>query len=166
MGTALLISGLLGPILGGPLADWCQRSGGPRRTMSALCIVALLSAPAGLFAVMPSATLASIAMTSFLILGFTLATTAMALATIVIPGELRGLYVALTVTVGALFSIGVAPLVISGLSGALGGPAMIGKALAVVCGITSILATVVFGFGRQYFLPYDSAAVNRSAAAC
>lgn len=151
MATALLASGILGPVLGGPLADLCQRTGGPRRTMTAMCIVALLSMPAALFAIMPDATLAGFTLTLFLMLGFTIGTAELALATIVVPGELRGLYISITVTVGAIFSIGVAPLVVSGLSGVLGGPAMIGKALAIVCVTTSVLGTVVFGFGRRYF---------------
>jgi MFS family permease len=151
MGTALLASGILGPVLGGPLADVCQRSGGPRRTMTAMCVVALLSVPAALFAIMPGATLASFMLVLFLTFGFTIGTAALALATIVIPGELRGLYVAVTVTVGATFSIGVAPLVVSGLSGALGGPEMIGQSLAIVCAATSVLGAVAFGFGRRYF---------------
>lgn len=151
MATVLLVSGILGPVLGGPLADLCQRKGGSRLTVTALCIVTLLSAPAALFAIMPDATIASIVLTAFLTCGFTIGVAAMSLATILVPGELRGLYLALTFTVGALFCFGIAPLVVSGLSVALGGPAMIGKALAIVCGVTSVLGAIVFGFGRRYF---------------
>lgn len=78
MGTALLVSGISGPILGGVLADFCQRSGGPRRTMTALAVVTLLEAPAALFALAPSATLAGIVLTAFLTLGFTIGTAAIA----------------------------------------------------------------------------------------
>jgi MFS family permease len=149
--TALLISGILGPILGGPLADLCQRAGGPRRTVAALAGLALLSAPTALFAIMRDPSLASILLAVFLTLGFAIATAALTVSTIVIPSELRGLYLALTLTVGSFFSYAVAPLAISILSGALGGPGMIGKALAIVCGGTSILGSVVFAFGKRYF---------------
>lgn len=149
--TAFLASGILGPILGGALSDLCQRRGGPRRTMKAMCIIALLSSPAALFATMPNVTLAGFMLSAFLTLGFTIGTAALAVATIVIPGELRGLYVAVTVTVGAVFSVGVAPLIVSSLSGSLGGPAEVGRALAIVCGVTSILGAVVFGAGSRYF---------------
>lgn len=152
MGAALLIGALLGPILGGPLADLCQRSGGPRRTMSMMCMVASLSVPAALFAIMPYPVLASVMLTVFLTLGFVIGTAAMALATIVIPGELRGVYIAITVSVAAIFSIGVAPLAVSGLSGVLGGPAEIGRALAIVCASTSVLGSIVFAVGRRGFL--------------
>lgn len=151
MATALLVSGLLGPMLGGPLADWCQRRGGPRRTMTALCAIASLSIPAALFALMPNATLAGLMLGVFLTLGFITGTAALALATVVIPGELRGLYFAIAVTVGATFLIGLAPLVVSGLSSVLGGPGVIGNALAIVCAAASLLGALVFGFGRRYF---------------
>lgn len=151
MATALTISGILGPLLGGPLADLCQRRGGPRLTITCLCILAVMSAPTALFTIMPNPALAGVLLTTFLTLHFTIATMAMALAIIVIPGELRGLYIALCVTVGAFFSIGVAPMVVSGLSETLGGMAMIGKALAIVCGLTSIVGAVVFLYGRRYF---------------
>lgn len=151
MGSALLAGGLFGPIFGGPIADWCQRTGGPRRTITALMILALLSAPAALFILAPSATLAGVLLGVFLTLGYTLGTAALTVGTIVIPGEVRGLYLALTVTIGALFFIGAAPLVVSALSGALGGPAMIGQALAISCATTSLLGAIVLAVSRRNF---------------
>jgi MFS family permease len=151
MGSALLISGILGPVLGGPLADLCQRGGGPRRTMAALSILALLSAPAALFAILPNATLASVSLTAFLTLGFAIGAIAAALTIVVLPSELRALFVAVTIMVGALFAIGIAPLTVSGLSLLLGGPATIGRALMIVCVGTSILGAVVFAIGRVHF---------------
>jgi hypothetical protein len=116
-------------------------------------VITLLSSPTALFAVMPNASLAAIVLTLFLTLGYTVNIAAMTLATIVVPGELRGLFVAVTVTGAALFCIGVAPLLVSGLSGALGGPAKIGEALSIVCGTASLLGAAVFAIGRQHFLP-------------
>jgi MFS family permease len=151
MATALLVSGILGPILGGPLADLCQRTGGPRRTAVALGVLALLSTPAALFAIMPSAGLAGLLLAGFLTIGYTIGTGAMTLSMIVIPGEVRGLYLGVTITVGALFFIGVAPLLVSSLSGALGGPGMIGLALTIVCGAASLLGAVALIGGRRQF---------------
>lgn len=151
MATAFMISGVLGPLIGGPLADLCQRAGGPRRTVAAICILACLSVPAAFFIFIPHVTLAAVLLTVFLTLHFIIATMATTVAMVVIPGELRGLYTAVGVTVGALFSIGVAPVVVSGISGALGGAAMIGTALAIVCAATSTIGAVVFASGRRYF---------------
>lgn len=153
MGAALLFAGVLGPLCGGVLADACHKTGGPRRTLMALAVLALLSAPAGLFALLGQANLAGAALGVFLMLGYTIGTIALTFGTIVLPGELRGLYLAISLTVAALFSLGVAPLVVSTLSGALGGPEMVGHALALVCGMTSVCGAFVFAAARHHFDP-------------
>ena len=150
MGTVLLIAGLVGPALGGLLADFCQIRGGPRRTVAALAVLALVSVPTSLFSIAHNVTLASSALTVFLTLGYIFGTAALTVGTIVIPGELRGLYLAVTNMVAALF-MGIAPLMVSFLSGVLGGPAMIGKALLVVCGGTSVVGAAVFASTQRHF---------------
>jgi MFS family permease len=162
MASALLISGLLGPVLGGLLADYCQRSGGPRRTVIALSVLALISAPAALFAIAPTVSVAAILLASFLTLGYTIGTAAVTLITIVIPRELRGFFLAITITVGALFFIGVAPVLVSGLSSVLGGPGMIGNALALVCGVASLLGATVLMLGSGNFIRSSPQNAGRS----
>jgi hypothetical protein len=61
------------------------------------------------------------------------------------------LYVAVTITIGALFFVGIAPLIVSGVSRLLGGPIMIGNALAIVCATASLLGAAAFALGGQYF---------------
>jgi MFS family permease len=151
MGLALLISGLLGPVLGGPLVDFCQRRGGPSRAVTVLSIVGFVSAPFALFPLLPDANVAAVALAVFLTLGFTIASAAMALTLIVIPGELRGLNVGISLVVGSLFFVGLAPLAVSGLSGLLGGEAKIGVALAVVCIVASVLNAAVLSFSARHF---------------
>ncbi|WP_129649577.1 MFS transporter [Peristeroidobacter agariperforans] len=151
MAAVLLVSSLLGPILGGLLADICQRKGGPRQTMIALTGLTFLSVFMSFFAVAPNVLLACILLGSLLTLDFTVLTAAMALGTVVMPGELRGLFVAVSLTAATLFSDGVAPLVVSSLSGELGGATAIGEALALVCGITGVLGAIVFGLSRNSF---------------
>lgn len=151
MAAALLVGCMFGPLFGGPLADLCQRAGGPRRTMAVMGLLALISAPAGLFAIMPSAAWAGVALGLLILLGYLVSTTALALSITVIPAELRGLYLGLAVTVGATVSIGAAPLMVSGLAGMLGGPDMIGLALALLCGGLNLLGAFVFGFGSRYY---------------
>lgn len=151
MATALLFSAILGPMLGGPLADLCQKSGGPRRTMLALCIAALISIPAALFAVMPDPSWAGFMLAAFLTLGFCIGTAAIVAGTIVIPGELRGTYVAITITVGSICSLGLAPLIVTYTSQLLGGPSEIGRALSIVCVVMSILGALSFGSAARYF---------------
>jgi predicted MFS family arabinose efflux permease len=151
MGSVLLVSGVLGPIAGGILADVCQRRGGPRRTMSVLSALALLTVPAGLFALTASAASASALLFVFMAVGGAIVVAGTTLFTIVIPNELRGLCMAVLSAAFLLLGFGLAPLTVSLLSGAIGGPAMIGEALAWVCATTSLFATAVFAFGIRYF---------------
>lgn len=151
MGVVLLVSGFLGPALGGPLADYCQSHGGPRLTVRVMAAVALLSMPVALFNFLPTAIAAAAVMMIFLTLGFMIATAGVTLSIIVIPGELRGAYLGMTFVVGSLFFVGLAPLMVSGLSGLLGGQRMIGHALAFVCAAASLLGAAVFALSARFF---------------
>jgi MFS family permease len=138
MATILLVSGIAGPIGAGLLADLCHRTGGPRRTMAALAGLALLSLPAGLFAVMPGLGSAVVLLAAFLTLGFMIGGAAMTVSIIVVPNELRGLFVAVSMATSALVGIAAAPILVSGLSTLLGGASMLGTALAIVCTVSSV----------------------------
>jgi MFS family permease len=151
MAMGLMLSGILGPTVGGILADLCQRTGGPRRTMSILSGLALLNVPAGLFAVMPEGASASVLLVVFMTIGSAMLVTGIALFTIVIPNELRGLCMAALTGAGVLLGLGLAPVAVSLLSGALGGPAKIGNALALVCVAAGLLGTASFALGIRYF---------------
>jgi MFS family permease len=147
----LAIAGVLGPSLGGPVADLCQKWGGPRRTMTFLALAAFLGVPAAMFAVMPNVTSASISLGIFLVLGFTNGTASTTLATVVIPGELRGLYIAITMVVSSLFFYGIAPVLVSAISESMGGPQKIGEALSAVCAVTGLLGAIVLVVGMRNF---------------
>jgi MFS family permease len=155
VGSVLLIGGLLGPLLGGVVSDWCQRVGGPRRTFYAMALLALLSAPMATFALMPGATAAAIVLTVFITLGYGINIAAVALGTIVVPPPVRGLLVAVSVTGAATFCIGVAPVLVSTLSTWLGGPNPLSLSLTLVCGVTSLLGAAVFVFGARLFPARD-----------
>jgi len=149
MAVALLVSGLSGAIVGGILADLCQRGGGPARTLSALSKLLLLSIPASLFGAMPEAISASVLLVIFMTIGTVIGLGATTLATVVIPSELRGLFLAIMFAFGTVFGIGLAPVAVSVLSSHIGGPAMIGKALTVVCVVGSLIGTLTFALGNR-----------------
>jgi predicted MFS family arabinose efflux permease len=152
MSMAVLVGGVLGSIAGGILADLCQRTGGPRRTISLLSGLALLSVlPAGLFAVVMQVGFATVLLVMFMAIVGAIIVAGVALFTIVIPNELRGLCLAAMVGANTLFGIALAPLAVSLLSGAIGGPVMIGKALALVCVAAGLLSAATLAFGRRYF---------------
>jgi MFS family permease len=151
MGAVLLLAGLAGPALGGPLVDFCMVRGGSRRAMMVLASVALLGVPAAFYALMPNVALTSAMLTVFLFLGYTIGNAALTLTLIVIPGELRGLNLGVSVVIGSVFYIGLAPLTVSELSTLLGGPTRLGEALAIVCLAANLFNTIVFASTARYF---------------
>lgn len=147
MATVVMVSSLAGSVAGGVLADICQRTGGPRRTMSMLSGLALLSVPTGLFAIMPQVGSATILLVLLMTLVVAIIVAGVALFSIVIPNELRGLCMSALSAAEVFFGIGLAPVMVSSLSSALGGPVMIGKALTAVCLTASALAAATFAVG-------------------
>jgi len=146
MALALLVSGLSGPAVGGLLADVCQKAGGARRTTLALSALALLSAPVSLFPLAPNPVAASVMLVAFLTLVTAILVMGTTLFTIVVPNEVRGVCLASLAGAQVVFGVGLAPVVVSGLSGAIGGPAMIGRALALAslaAGFSSAAAFVL-----------------------
>lgn len=159
LGAALLAGGLLGPALGGPLVDFCQRRGGPRLAITTMAAIALLSLPSALFPLMPDPKLAGLMLAVFLTLGFTIAAAALALTLVVIPAELRGFNFGITLVVGSLFFVGLAPLAVSGLSSILGGEAMIALALTIVCVTMTALNAIILLTARAHFPPLRRSAL-------
>jgi predicted MFS family arabinose efflux permease len=151
MSVAVLASGVLGSLAGGPIADICHRTGGPRRTMSILSGLAALSAPAGLFAVLGSVAPASGLLCVFMLIIDAILVASIALFTVVIPNELRGFGLAGLLAADTVIGIGVAPMLVSLLSGAMGGSTMMGKSLALTCTAASVLSALAFAFGSRHF---------------
>src|SRR5262249_55904806 len=59
MSLELLVGGVLGALLGGPLVDFCQRRGGARFAITVMGVVALISTPAAFFPMMNDANFAA-----------------------------------------------------------------------------------------------------------
>ncbi len=68
-----------------------------------------------------------------------------------IPAEQRGLAMSLLVTTTMLIAVGGAPLMVSGLSGVLGGESAIGTAMAIVASAASLIAVGVFAWAARTF---------------
>jgi MFS family permease len=151
MATTLLVVGLSAPVLGGLLADFCQKRGGPRLTIGALGLVAGISIAAGLFGIARDLSVTIIALAVFITCGFVINIAGAALATVVVPNEVRALYLSLSNGCGAIFGVALAPLAVSLLSEALGGPAQLGAALTLVCIISSACGVACLLFGRRFF---------------
>jgi hypothetical protein len=57
---------------------------------------------------------------------------------------------AVLASASALLGDGLAPLMVSGLSGQLEGASSLGRSLAVVCLTSSLIAGAMVAFGRQF----------------
>jgi len=152
-GSALLVAGLLGPLIGGPLADLCHRTGGSRRTVLLVAGLAFLCVPAGLFGSFPDETVAVVSLTVFLMLANAISVSVIAITVVVIPNEIRGLTMTLQWGSGALFGLGLAPVLVSEISGRLGGARYIGTSLAMVCATTALIGTLIFLASRRTLAP-------------
>ena len=151
LGAATFVGGLCGPIIGGALADFCQKTGGPQRTISALSIVAMAGAPAALFGLFDHVTMSAIGILLTLVMSSAVVGMGITLFTIVVPNEIRGLCLSLLAAFDSLIAISLAPLMVSAISGAMGGGAMLGPSLATVCGMACVLcATIYFVAGYLY----------------
>jgi MFS transporter, Spinster family, sphingosine-1-phosphate transporter len=149
IGIALLLSGIGGPLAGGFLADRWLRTHGPSGVMGAMSAIALISAPAGLFALFPWISAAGIGLTVFNACGTAIGVMEATLWVVVIPNELRGLAMSLSGALMLPLCLGLGPLSVSMLSGALGGPMMIGRALAFTCIGVSLIGALAFLLGKD-----------------
>jgi hypothetical protein len=152
MATALMVSGIAGPIAGGVLADLAQSTRGPRMTLAILSVLALLTAPFATFGLVP----AGVSVISSALLIFMTTITALlvmgtALFTVVVPNELRGLCMSLFASATLIFGVGMGPLGVSMLSTGLGGATSIGRALAVVAATACMLAAVCFATASRWY---------------
>ena len=151
LALVLLISGPLGGVIGGFLADLGQRVGGPRRTVTFVTALALSSIPAGLFAIMNNLTAATIVLLVLLTTLPAISGMVTTLFTILVPNELRGLGTAVMNAACVCFAYALAPLAVSLLSEAMGGATMIGRAVATVCVCTCAAGTGIFAVGTRNF---------------
>jgi predicted MFS family arabinose efflux permease len=151
MGLILLVAGLLGPILGGTLADACQRRGGERRIMTALIGCATVGVPAGLFASAPGVWSTGILFAFFMTIAVAFQVMVPVLTLRVVSNELRGSVLSLMSATCMLAAFSVGPMIVSMISSVLGGPNMIGTALSILCAGSCILGVALLASGRRYF---------------
>lgn len=150
-GTSLLIGGAAGPLLAGPLTDYCQKTGGPSRSGLMIGLLLLLSAPAGLFGISSTVKIAITLSTIFVFLSSAASVAIISVSVTALPNELRGISLALESGAGAAFGLGIAPLLVSTFSDALGGAQEIGLALAAVNASTCLVGALIFIARRAAF---------------
>lgn len=150
MGMVLLISGLLGFLLGGTLADLCQRTGGPRRLISLMMVLALMQIPSGFYGVMPTVPLLILMLLVLCLTCHMKSIVCTTVTTLVVPEELLGVSFGVINAISAIFS-SAAPVAVSVLADRIGGVEGIRQGLTSVCVITSLVGAATFAVGRRYF---------------
>lgn len=149
LGASLLISGIVGAILGGIVADWGQKTGKHGGLLIGAIIAAAVGVPAACFPVMPDA-MSNIVMLGVLTLAGTITglVTSVAL-TVFLPNELRGLSIGAFIAIAGLIGFGLTPPLVARVSQWLGGEQQIGLALAVVGVIVSIVSVIGFAIAMR-----------------
>jgi MFS family permease len=150
MAAAFMVSGLAGPLIGGVLADVAYRLGGPRRAVVVLAGLAGLIIPASLFSIVPQITLATPLLIMLMTIIGAVVVMGTTLLTVVLPNELRGTCMALLSAASVLFGAALAPIIVSSLSGALGGTTMIGQAVTYFCVTAGVLGTAALLVGARH----------------
>jgi MFS family permease len=146
MAMAVLVPGIAGSIIGGIAADLGRRSRRRGGMLIGAIVASVVSIPAALFPLAPGLEAFALVLAVLLLCGVvTGLITATVIATI-IPNELRGICLGAFVVVSSVIGMGIAPTVVSLVSGALGGETHLAPALAgtgVVISVASLLAFVL-----------------------
>jgi hypothetical protein len=161
IGAVLLFSGLVGPLIGGLATDFCQRTGGLKRTLSLAFLLALLLVPASFYAVLPSVFWLGALLFVLYTLSCVKGIACSAATTIAIPAEFLGLAMGVICVSSSIFW-SIAPVAVSELAGRLGGEGSIGKALTIVSCLTSVAAAISFAVGRRYFPGRTETSIDNS----
>lgn len=144
MGLALLTAGVLGAVFGGLSADFGHRSSRRGGILLGAVICAGLSVPAALFPIMPTVAGFGVMLALLLLAG---AATGLITATsiaVLVPNEIRGVCLGAFIVISSIIGLGIAPMLVTFGSQALGGEAHLGMALAITGVITAGASFVAF----------------------
>ena len=145
MGLAVLVSGIVGSVLGGFAADVGQKGVHRGGILAGAVIAAAISVPASVFALMPGLTGFTVVLGVFLLCGVVAGVVTATAIAVHLPNELRGVCLSSFVVVSSVIAFGISPTVVTLVSDALGGEAHLGPALAGTGLLVSVVSTFAFG---------------------
>ncbi|WP_088182521.1 MFS transporter [Sphingobium sp. Z007] len=144
MGILIFLTGVAGSVLGGVAADIGQKSGRQGGLLIGAVIAAALGIPAALFPIMPGVPSFAVALGALMLCGTVTGLITSVALTVMLPNELRGLCIGAFIAIAGLIGFGVAPTLVTAISGLLGGEAHLGEGLATVGVSVSILSVGAF----------------------
>jgi MFS family permease len=165
MALSVAVGGVVGPLVGGPLADAGQRTGGPRQTVTLLGLLSLVALPAGAFAAVPNGTAASVLLVIFMVVIGVIGVAEMTVTTVVLPNEIRGLALAVLLAAGLIFGAGLAPLAVSLIAERFEGGRAIANSLAIICMAIGALSCLMFLTTRTCFPSGENGILIQAAEA-
>jgi len=140
VGAIVLVTGIIGSIVGGIVADMGQTSRVRGGLMIGAIAAAAIAVPCALFPVMPGVGTFAIAFFILTLAGNVTAMVASVALTVWLPNELRGLAIGAFIAIAGLIGFGVAPSLVTLVSGSLGGEQHLAPALAIVGVAVSIVS--------------------------
>jgi MFS family permease len=144
VGTVLFLTGLVGSVAGGLVADIGHRSGRRGGILYGAIAAAALGIPAALFSIAPSIPLFGAGLGLLMFCGTITGLVTAVVLTVLLPNELRGLCIGAFLSLAGLIGFGVSPWLVAVLSTALGGEKHLGEALAIVGVTVSTLSLLAF----------------------
>lgn len=149
LGAIILITGIVGAVIGGFAADWGQKSGRKGGLLIGAILAAIVGVPAALFPIMPSVTGFAVMIFLLILAGTVTGLVTSVALTVLLPNELRGLSIGAFIAIAGLIGFGIAPTLVTGVSGLLGGEAHLALALAIVGVLVSIVSVIGFGLAMR-----------------
>lgn len=150
MGLVIFSAGIAGSILGGLAADWGHRSQRRGGILIGAVVATLFSVPMALFPLAPSVPAFAAMLGLFLFCGTMAGLIVSTAIAVLLPNELRGVSIGLFIALAGIIGFGVAPVLITFVSGLLGGEAHLGTALAMVGVVVTVLAAAAFPLAMRH----------------
>jgi MFS family permease len=146
MGLAVLVSGIVGSVVGGIAADAGQKGMHRGGILAGAVIAGVISIPTSTFALMPGLAGFSVVLGLFLLCGVVAGVITATAIAVYLPNELRGVCLSSFVVVSSVIGFGIAPTVVTLVSDMLGGETHLAPALTATGLLVSVVSTL--GFAR------------------
>ena len=132
LGALVLVTGIVGAVIGGIVADLGQKSRVRGGLLIGAIVAAAVGVPSALFPIIPSVSGFAVAIGALMLAGNVTGLIASVALTVWLPNELRGLVIGGFIAFAGLIGFGLAPSLVTLVSHALGGERHLAPALAIV----------------------------------
>jgi MFS family permease len=150
LGALVLVTGIVGAIVGGVVADLGQKSKVRGGLLVGAVVAAVIGVPSALFPIMPGVGAFAVAVGMLMLAGNVTGIIAAVALTVWLPNELRGLCIGAFIAFAGLIGFGIAPSLVTAVSHSLGGEQHLAPALAIVGVAVSIISVLGFGLAMRH----------------